>query len=172
MSNSLRPHPWVLQARILERAAFPFSRGSYQTQELNPGLPHCRQILYQLSHKGSPRTLEWAAYPFSRGSSWPRSRTGVSCIAGGFFTNWAMREAMRGVWLIKPCKNQSLSANDLFTSWHINTLLLFFFLEKAVATHSSILAWRIPWTEEPGGLLSMGSHRVGHDWSDLAYSWD
>ena len=37
-----------------------------------------------------------------------------------------------------------------------------------MATHSSILAWRIPGTEEPSGLLSMGSHRVGHDWSDLA----
>ena len=36
-------------------------------------------------------------------------------------------------------------------------------LEKAMAPHSSILAWRIPWTEEPGGLPSMGSHRVGHD---------
>ena len=36
-------------------------------------------------------------------------------------------------------------------------------LEKAVGTHSSILAWRIPWTEEPGGLQSMGSQRVGHD---------
>ena len=34
---------------------------------------------------------------------------------------------------------------------------------KEMATHSSILAWSIPWTEEPGGLLSMGSHRVGHD---------
>ena len=37
-----------------------------------------------------------------------------------------------------------------------------------MATHSNILAWRIPGTEEPGGLLSMGSHRVGHDCSDLA----
>ena len=37
-----------------------------------------------------------------------------------------------------------------------------------MAPHSSALAWKIPWTEEPGGLLSMGSHRVGHDWSDLA----
>ena len=37
------------------------------------------------------------------------------------------------------------------------------FREKEMATHSSILAWRILWTEEPGGLLSMGSHRVGHD---------
>ena len=41
-------------------------------------------------------------------------------------------------------------------------------LEKEMATHSSVLAWRIPGTGEPGGLLSLGSHRVGHDWSDLA----
>ena len=37
-------------------------------------------------------------------------------------------------------------------------------LEKGMATHCNILAWRIPWTEEPGGLQSMGSQRVGHDW--------
>ena len=40
--------------------------------------------------------------------------------------------------------------------------------EEEMVTHSSILAWRIPWTEEPGGLLSIASHRVGHDWGDLA----
>ena len=41
-------------------------------------------------------------------------------------------------------------------------------MEKEMATHSSVFAWRIPGTGEPGELLSMGSHRVGHDWSDLA----
>ena len=45
---------------------------------------------------------------------------------------------------------------------------LFHELEKEMVTHSSILAWRIPGTAEPGGLPSMGSHRVGHDWSNLA----
>ena len=46
-------------------------------------------------------------------------------------------------------------------------------MEKEMATHSSVLAWRIPGTGEPGGLLSMGSHRVRHDWSDLAAAlWD
>ena len=45
---------------------------------------------------------------------------------------------------------------------------LFDILEKEMATHSSVLAWRIPGTGEPGGLQSMGLHRVGHDWSDLA----
>ena len=44
----------------------------------------------------------------------------------------------------------------------------FHVLEKEMATHSSVLAWRIPGTGEPGRLPSMGSHRVGHDWSDLA----
>ena len=48
-----------------------------------------------------------------------------------------------------------------------NFTLTFHFhaLEKEMATHSSVLAWRIPGTGEPGGLLSMGLHRVGHDWS-------
>ena len=50
-----------------------------------------------------------------------------------------------------------------------NFTLFFHFnaLEKEMATHSSVLAWRIPGTGEPGGLPSMGLHRVGHDWSDL-----
>ena len=41
-------------------------------------------------------------------------------------------------------------------------------LEDSMATHFSVLSWRIPWTEEAGGLQSMGLHRAGHDWSDLA----
>ena len=55
-------------------------------------------------------------------------------------------------------------------TWLSDFTLTFHFhaLEKEMATHSSVLAWRIPGTGEPGGLLSMGSHRVGHAWSDLA----
>ena len=96
----------ILQARILEWVAFPFSRGIFPTPGSNPGLPHCRQILYQLSHKGSPRILEWVSYPFSSGSSQPRNWTGVSCIAGGFFTNWAVREAQI-IWF----RNQNLQTS-------------------------------------------------------------
>ena len=51
---------------------------------------------------------------------------------------------------------------------HFTFTFHFHALEKEMATHSSVLAWRIPGTGEPGWLLSMGSHRVGHDWSDLA----
>ena len=60
-------------------------QGIFPTKGSNPGLPHCRQILYCLSHQRSPRILEWVAYPFSRGSS--RNQTGVFCIAGGLFTS-------------------------------------------------------------------------------------
>ena len=67
-------------------------QGIFPTQGLNPGLPHCRWILYQLSHKGSPRLWEWVAYPFCSRSSQPRNRTGVFCIESGFFTNWAIRQ--------------------------------------------------------------------------------
>ena len=44
-------------------------------------------------------------------------------------------------------------------------------LEKGTATHSNIPAWKIPWTEEPGGLQSMESQRVRHNWSDLAHTF-
>ena len=87
-SRSTLCDPGILQARILEWVAFHFSRDLP-----NPGLLHCWWILCQLSFKGSPRILEWVAYHFSRGSSWLRHWTGVSCIAGRFFTNWAMRVA-------------------------------------------------------------------------------
>ena len=55
-------------------------------------------------------------------------------------------------------------------TWLSNFPFTFHFhaLEKETATHSSVLAWRIPGTREPGGLPSMGSHRAEHDWSDLA----
>ena len=55
-------------------------------------------------------------------------------------------------------------------TWLSDCILFFHFraLEKEMATHSSVLAWRIPGMGEPGRLLSMGSHRVRHDWSDLA----
>ena len=67
----------------------------FPTQRSNPGLPHCRQILYHLNYHGSPGIIEWVAYPFPRGSSWPQNQMGVSCIAGRFFSSWATREAYR-----------------------------------------------------------------------------
>ena len=62
----------ILQARILEWVAFPFSRGSSPLRDWTPGLPHYRWIRYQLCHRRSPRILKWVAYPFSRESSQSR----------------------------------------------------------------------------------------------------
>ena len=88
-------------------------QGMFPIQGLNPGLPHCRRILYQLSHKGSPRMLEWVAYPFSRGSFWPRNQTRVSWIEGGFFTTWAIEKASRINYIMQfsPFNQQLMSYN-------------------------------------------------------------
>ena len=56
-------------------------QGIFPSQGSNPSFPHCRRIIYCLSHQGSPRVLEWVAYPFSSRSSQPRNWTGVSYIA-------------------------------------------------------------------------------------------
>ena len=81
-----QPHglysPWDSPGQNTRVGSLSLLQGIFPTQGLNPGLLHCRQILSQLSHKGSPRILEWVAYPFSSGLSWPRNRTVVSCIAG------------------------------------------------------------------------------------------
>ena len=61
-----------------------------------------------------------------------------------------------------PVYHQLLELSDFTFTFHFHAL------EKKMATHSSILAWRIPGTEEHSGLPSMGSYRVEHDWSDLA----
>ena len=66
---------------------------------------------------------------------------------------WAAVHGVAGSWT---------RLSDFTFTFHFHAL------EKEMATHSSVLAWRIPGTGEPGGLPSMGSHRVGHDWSDLA----
>ena len=98
-------------------------QGIIPSQGSNPGLPHCTQILYQLSHQENPSILEWVAFPFSSGYSWPRSLTRVSCIAGEFFTNWAIRE-YREFLSLKPLVYLSLywpvplSNNDQELSWH------------------------------------------------------
>ena len=110
VSDCLQPHglysPWNSPGQNTGVGSLSLLQGIFPTQELNPGLSHCRQILYQLSHKGSPRILEWIAYPFSSGSSQPRNQTGVSCIAGGFFTNWALRE-----WRFHLSQNQERASD-------------------------------------------------------------
>ena len=70
----------------------------------------------------------------------------------------------RGAWesAVHGVAESQARLSDFTFTFHFHAL------EKEMATHSSALAWRTPGTGEPGGLLSMGSHRVGHDWRDLA----
>ena len=85
MSDSLRPHglhsPWNSLGQNTGVGSLSLLQGIFPIQGSSPGLPYCRQILYQLSHKGSPRILEWIAYSFSSRSSQPRNQTGISGIA-------------------------------------------------------------------------------------------
>ena len=97
VSDSLWAHglysPWNSLGQNTGVGSLALLEGIFPTQGSNQGLPHCRGILNQLRHKGSQRILEWVAYPFSSGSFWLRNWTGVSCIAGRFFNNWAIKEA-------------------------------------------------------------------------------
>jgi len=132
------------QARILGRVAIPFSRGIFLTQGLNLGLPHCRQILYHLSHQES-------------------SFRDVAMATHSSTLSWKIP------WMEEPGRLQSVGSTKSRTQLSNFTFTFHFHaLERGMATHSSVLAWRIPGMGEPGGLLSMGSHRLGHDWSDLA----
>ena len=171
--------PWNCPGQNTGVGSLSLLQGIFPTQGLNPGLLHCRRILYQLSQKGNPGTLEWVACPFSSVSSWPRNWTRVSCTAGGFFTNWAIREALKFwtlFWIFhfvnvlhpsfltfdiisKPficCwkKGASLVAQlvknlPAMQKTQVLSLSQEDFLEKGVATHFSILAWRTPRTEHP-----------------------
>ena len=95
MPDSLWPpglySPWNSPGQNTEVDSLSLLQGIFPNQGSNPGLLHCRWILYQLSQKQCPRILEWVDYPFSSGSAQLRNWTGVSCTTGEFFTNWDIR---------------------------------------------------------------------------------
>ena len=137
------------------------------------------------------RILEWVAISSSRRSSRPRDQTHVSrvsCVspvlAGAFFTTVTPGKPVTPLTLAKqnlvifwqwqptpvllPGKSHGRRSLAGCSPWGLkesdtSERLHFHALEKEMATHSGVLAWRIPGTGEPGGLPSMGLHRVGHD---------
>ena len=114
MSDSLQPHglysPWNSPGQNAGVGSHSLLQGIFAIQGLNPDLPHCRQILYQLNHKGSHRILEWVAYPFSSGSSRPRNGTGE--------LNWGLLHCK---WILYQLSYQG--SPDIIWSLHLILVL-------------------------------------------------
>ena len=91
MPHSLAPHglysPWNSPGQNTGVGSRSLLQGVFLTQRSNPGLPHCWQILYQLSHQRNPRILEWVAYPFSQRIFPTQEMNRVSCTTGRSFTS-------------------------------------------------------------------------------------
>ena len=125
---------------------------SWQKQDSETSLYTLRSISFQFTLHVPVRNKAFTQHRIGEGNGTPLQ---YSCLEnpmdGGAW--WA---AVHGV-----VKSRTWLSDFTFT-FHFPAL------EKEMATHSSVLAWRIPGMGEPGGLLSMGLHRVGHDWSDLA----
>ena len=151
----------------------------FPTQGSNPGLPPCRQILYQLSYKGRPvkygaklnalfgvsNILFYWETDFPDSSvdkeSTCNARDPGSIPGSERYPGEGIGFPLQNSWaslVAQTVKNLSAMRETWVRSlgWEDP-------LEEEMASHSSILAWRIPWTEEPGGLQSMGSQRVGQD---------
>ena len=112
------PCPWNTPGKNTGVGRYALLQGIFPTQGSKPGLPHCEQIIYCLSHQGSSWMLEWLSYSFSRGSSPPGDWTRVSCIVDGFFTSWATREAPGIHTLYHKTKPERQDhANEKFKRW-------------------------------------------------------
>ena len=157
----------ILQARILDWVAMPSSRGpSWPRDWTHISCVSCigRQIFYPLSHLGSPSQ---GYSPSNYASPELRLQVGYNLGEGnGTPLQYCCLENLMdgGAWwaAVHGVAKRRTRLSDFTFTFHFHAL------EKEMATHSCVLAWRIPWTEEPGRLQSTGSHRVRHDWSDLA----
>ena len=145
-SDSMQPHglysPWNSPGQNTGVGSLSLLQRIFPTQGLNPGLLHCRQILYQLSHKGSPRILEWVAYAFSRGSSQPRNWTqvlcshcyfvrGLTCLNAGLisFSRWAVGLNTRMAGFIALCGNEKTIQWEMDLEWSEELFPAWLFLE-------------------------------------------
>ena len=103
---------------------------------------------------GEPWDRTWLQAEMSRGQK------GTHCLPRKGATAWALQRL-----LFLTASHQPLSRGTHLLTLSVISKRLAEMAEKAMAPHSSTLAWKIPWTEEPGGLQSMGLRRVGHDWA-------
>ena len=191
----------MLQARILEWLATSCSKGIFPTQGWNLGLLHCRQILYRMSHQGSPKCLymgqifttvsiyknlyhhwlnghefEWTpGVGDGQGGlvccdSWGRQESETTERLNWTEQNWTKshgripwRRDRLPIPVFLGFPTNSVGKESACNTEDLGLIAgLVKFPEEGKTTHSSILAWKIPWTEEPGGLQFVGSQRVRH----------
>jgi len=156
MSGSLWPHglysPRDSPGQNTGVGSHSLLQGIFPIQGSNPRLSHCRRILYQLSHKGSPRILEWVVILSSRRSSWPRDQTHVSyvsCTVGRFFTiEPPALPFSRGSFQSRDQTQVSYIAGWFFTLWATGSLLLLLLLSRF--SHAQICV--TPWTIQSKGF--------------------
>ena len=168
MSNSLQPHALFLNSLSQNTGVgnLFLLQGIFSTQGSNPGLPHCRQILYQLSHKGSPILTESASKILWR---WLMKCHKIwRCCA--LMRRWSVGRvnfltctehwlsAMVGDSMVKNLPTNAGDAGDSgsISGWEEP-------LQEEMATSFSILACKSPCIEESGRLQYVGLQRVGHD---------
>ena len=114
--------------------------------------------------------IPWTEEPGGQRSPWGHKRVGHDLATKQQTTNSLYQSSLEKLTHTRDDihrhntyqKNNRYIAYSCNDTWQLSRRKLDL-LEKAVAPHSSTLAWKIPWMEEPGGLQSMGSHRVGHD---------
>ena len=133
-----------------EMGSLSLLQGIFPTQGLNPGLPYYRQILYQLSHQGSPRILEWAAYPFSSRPSRP----------------YAFPVVMYGCesWTVKKTEHWRINAFEL---WCWRRLLRVPWTARR--SNQSILKKISPEYSLEGMMLKLKLQYFGHRWEELTH---
>jgi len=177
MSDSVRPHrrqptrlpPSLVFSRQEHWSGLPFPSPMHESEKISEVAQSCPTPSYPMdcSPRGpsvrgifQARVLEWVAIALSstvfRGSLMPKLGEGN----GNPLQYFCLENPMdRGAWwaAVHGVARSRTRLSDFTFTFHFHAL------EKEMATHSSVLAWRIPGTGEPGGLPPMGSHRVGYD---------
>ena len=174
MSDSLRPNgpysPWNSPGQSIGVGSHSLLQGIFPTQGLNPGLPHCRQILYQLSHQWSPRIPEWVAYPFFSGSSRSRNQTWGLLHCRQILNQLSYQGSphnpvcgiLNGLAFLSYSLWQEENWDDRgWDGWMAS-------LTRWTWVWANSGSWW--WTGKPGVLQSMGLQRVRYDWA-TELSW-
>ena len=185
LTHGLEPtrllYPWNSPGKNTGEGCHTLLQGIFPTQGLNPGLLHCRQILYCLSY--SPSEAIKAALMFlvhiwtikglqTFEERLPMKGGGPSLPLPPHQSGTECRHSASSWGQISSCW-ASLMAQSIKDPPVMQETWVWFLgredpLEKEMAIHSSILAWEIPWTEEPAGLQSTELQRIRQDWSDSA----